>query len=211
MNTCFLLWRTQLFKWAPLFKRSKFFHGKCDPFEKGGKERENSRIASSDSIYLFTLMVFIRNVLAVPIYYSLGPNYTPHFYKMQHPWGFSRINVVSFILSDSERLNENMPAYIAPIETTRSFSVQPAKGLRYGNFEGVVHLPPVTATTKLGEHSFSTLNNQQIYKTVCEWFEGWRPWQQRVLLCGIVDRYQVFLYFAVQLYVLGCFNPYHTG
>lgn len=81
-----------------------------------------------------------------------------------------------------------MPAYIAPIETTRSYSVQPAKGLRYGNFEGVVHLPPVIKTTKLGEHSFSTLNNQQIYKTVCEWFEGWRAWQQRVLLCGIVDR-----------------------
>ena len=82
-----------------------------------------------------------------------------------------------------------MPSFIAPIEHTRSFSLKPAEGLRYGNFEGVINLPPVIKTKKLGEHSFSTLNNQQIYKTICEWYEGWRAWQQKILLCGIVDRF----------------------
>ena len=33
-------------------------------------------------------------------------------------------------------------------------------------------------------------NNQQIYKKVIEWFESWRPWQQRTLLCGLTNRFQ---------------------
>ncbi|XP_041351427.1 uncharacterized protein LOC121370341 [Gigantopelta aegis] len=81
-----------------------------------------------------------------------------------------------------------MPATIAPIELTRAYSVKAAKGLRYGNFEGVVHLPPVTVSQSLGEHSFSQLNNQQIYKTICDWFQAWQPWQQDLLLCGIANR-----------------------
>ena len=42
----------------------------------------------------------------------------------------------------------------------------------------------ITATPGL-----SFLSNQQIYKRVLEWFEIWRPWQQRMLLCGITNRY----------------------
>ncbi|CAC5412148.1 unnamed protein product [Mytilus coruscus] len=61
-------------------------------------------------------------------------------------------------------------------------------GLRYGNFEGVVYLPPTTKYKKRGEQNFSKLNNQQIYKKICDWFEVWRSWQQQHLLCGIIDR-----------------------
>ncbi|XP_045168387.2 uncharacterized protein LOC123531449 isoform X2 [Mercenaria mercenaria] len=84
-----------------------------------------------------------------------------------------------------------MPAFIAPIEHTRAAFLKHPDGLRFGNFEGVVHLPPVPVDRKQVSRSFSTLNNQQIYKTVCEWYEVWRPWQQKVLLCGIVDRCSV--------------------
>ena len=58
MTLCFFLCRLQLFEWGPLFKericfwKSKFFLGRGDPLEKGGEERENSRIASAESISL---------------------------------------------------------------------------------------------------------------------------------------------------------------
>ncbi|XP_071079821.1 uncharacterized protein [Haliotis cracherodii] len=79
-----------------------------------------------------------------------------------------------------------MPSTIAPIELTRNNSIRPASGLRYGNFEGVTHLPPLNTGGRYSD--FTSLNNQQIYKTVCEWFEAWRPWQQRISLCGIANR-----------------------
>ncbi|XP_052276221.1 uncharacterized protein LOC127875293 isoform X2 [Dreissena polymorpha] len=82
-----------------------------------------------------------------------------------------------------------MPAYILPIERTRAAFLKPPGGLRFGNFEGVVNLPPLKPlVSSLGAQSFSSLNNNQIYKAVCDWYETWRPWQQRVLICGIVDR-----------------------
>ncbi|XP_052767636.1 uncharacterized protein LOC128208212 isoform X2 [Mya arenaria] len=83
-----------------------------------------------------------------------------------------------------------MPAYILPVEHTRASFLKPPDGLRFGNFDCMVHLPPPLPLKTLGPatQSFSSLNNQQIYKLVCEWYEVWRPWQQRVLLCGIVDR-----------------------
>lgn len=81
-----------------------------------------------------------------------------------------------------------MPSHIAPVGLTRSYAVRPAAGLRFGNFEGVVHLPPVKNVGTLGPHSFSTLNNQHIYRTVCEWVESWQPWQQKVILYSIVNR-----------------------
>ncbi|KAL3873662.1 hypothetical protein ACJMK2_036756, partial [Sinanodonta woodiana] len=82
-----------------------------------------------------------------------------------------------------------MPAYIRPIQHTRDFSLKPPDGLRYGNFDSIVHLPPINSgSQKIGPHSLAVLNNQQICRTVSEWFEIWRPWQQRTLLCGIVDR-----------------------
>ncbi|XP_067681342.1 uncharacterized protein [Haliotis asinina] len=79
-----------------------------------------------------------------------------------------------------------MPSTIAPIKLTRNNSIRPASGLRYGNFEGVTHLPPLNTGGRYTD--FNSLNNQQIFKTVCEWFEAWRPWQQRISLCGIANR-----------------------
>jgi hypothetical protein len=32
------------------------------------------------------------------------------------------------------------------------------------------------------------LNNKHIFKKIREWFETWRPWQQRMLVCGLTDR-----------------------
>jgi len=80
-----------------------------------------------------------------------------------------------------------MPSYILPVERTREAFLKPPEGLRFGNFENVSHFPPPLTSGPLTQ-SFSSLNNQQIYKMVCEWYEAWRPWQQKVLLCGIVDR-----------------------
>ncbi|KAK7463918.1 hypothetical protein BaRGS_00038084 [Batillaria attramentaria] len=81
-----------------------------------------------------------------------------------------------------------MPSYIAPIGLTRNYAVRPAAGLRFGNFEGVVHLPPVKNQGALGPHSFSALNNQHIYRTICEWVESWQPWQQKIILYSIINR-----------------------
>ncbi|XP_033734739.1 uncharacterized protein LOC117323561 isoform X2 [Pecten maximus] len=81
-----------------------------------------------------------------------------------------------------------MPASIVPIVRTRDYSLKPVTGLRYGNFEGVVHLPPLVQGPRVGMQNFSLINNQQIYRKVTEWFQTWRPWQQCVLLCGIADR-----------------------
>nr|XP_011434604.2 uncharacterized protein LOC105333367 isoform X7 [Crassostrea gigas] len=82
-----------------------------------------------------------------------------------------------------------MPSTIVPINLTRSHSMKAApEGLRYGNFEGIVYLPPVKSDSSLGVQSYSKYNNQQIYKTICDWFDSWRPWQQKTLLYGIVDR-----------------------
>ncbi|KAK3093973.1 hypothetical protein FSP39_022386 [Pinctada imbricata] len=82
-----------------------------------------------------------------------------------------------------------MPATIVPINLTRSYSLRNPDGLRYGNFEGMVHLPPLTRSSKpIEQVNFSKFNNEQIYRTICEWFESWRAWQQRTLLYGIVDR-----------------------
>ncbi|XP_078313389.1 uncharacterized protein LOC111129939 isoform X5 [Crassostrea virginica] len=82
-----------------------------------------------------------------------------------------------------------MPSTIVPISLTRSHSMKGApEGLRYGNFEGIVYLPPVKSDSSEGVQSYSKYNNQQIYKTICDWFESWRPWQQKTLLYGIVDR-----------------------
>ncbi|XP_048738031.1 uncharacterized protein LOC125652709 isoform X3 [Ostrea edulis] len=82
-----------------------------------------------------------------------------------------------------------MPSTIVPISLTRSHSLKGApEGLRYGNFEGIVYLPPLKSDSSVGVQSYSKFNNQQIYKTICDWFESWRPWQQKTLLYGIVDR-----------------------
>ncbi|XP_069116437.1 uncharacterized protein [Argopecten irradians] len=81
-----------------------------------------------------------------------------------------------------------MPASIVPIVRTRDYSLKPVTGLRYGNFEGVVHLPPLVQGPRVGMQNFSLINNQQIYRKVTEWYQTWRPWQQCVLLCGIADR-----------------------
>ncbi|XP_076442322.1 uncharacterized protein LOC143281175 [Babylonia areolata] len=83
-----------------------------------------------------------------------------------------------------------MPSTITPIEQTRGFAVRPAQGLRFGNFEGAVHLPPVkhSSAPAVGVHSFSTLNNQHIYRTVTDWVQSWQPWQHKVLLYSIVNR-----------------------
>ncbi|XP_021366958.1 uncharacterized protein LOC110459164 isoform X2 [Mizuhopecten yessoensis] len=81
-----------------------------------------------------------------------------------------------------------MPASIVPIVRTRDYSLKPVTGLRYGNFEGVVHLPPLAQGPRVGMQNFCLINNQQIYRKVTDWFQAWRPWQQCVLLCGIADR-----------------------
>ncbi|KAL8615541.1 hypothetical protein ACOMHN_028204 [Nucella lapillus] len=81
-----------------------------------------------------------------------------------------------------------MPRTITPIEKTRGYAVRPAQGLRFGNFERVVHLPPVKPQSGVGPHSFSTLNNRQIYRTVTDWLQSWQPWQQKILLYSIVNR-----------------------
>merc|ERR1719239_1999298 len=35
------------------------------------------------------------------------------------------------------------------------------------------------------------MNNDQIFRTVCEWMESWQQWQLRALFCGIANRCSV--------------------
>ncbi|XP_005110531.2 uncharacterized protein LOC101858072 [Aplysia californica] len=84
-----------------------------------------------------------------------------------------------------------MPSTIQAIDSTRSHSIKPAQGLRYGNFEGVRNLPPIRKSDSYSDQNLWSMNNEQIYRTVCQWMETWRPWQQRTLLCGIANRCSV--------------------
>ena len=60
---------TQLFEERSKFfkERSKFFPGRGDPFEKGGIEREKSRIASLESI-----SIYLNSVYYTPGIYAEG-------------------------------------------------------------------------------------------------------------------------------------------
>ena len=40
-----------------------------------------------------------------------------------------------------------------------------------------------------GTNPYPYANTQQIYRKVCEWFVSWRPWQQKMLLCGITNKW----------------------
>ena len=49
-------------------------------------------------------------------------------------------------------------------------------------------LPSLELSTVDVQLVSSLFSHKQICKKVCEWFTGWRSWQQRILLCGISDK-----------------------
>ena len=49
-------------------------------------------------------------------------------------------------------------------------------------------LPSLELSTVDVQLVSSLFSHKQICKKVCEWFTGWRSWQQRILLCGVSDK-----------------------
>lgn len=87
------------------------------------------------------------------------------------------------------------PVFTPTVERTRDFSVKPLPaGLRYGNFGCVRTLPHVGRGHVAGQHFVPYFNNQQLFRKVWEWFESWTPWQQKMLLCGLTNRWVTVLF-----------------
>ncbi|XP_041469450.1 uncharacterized protein LOC121419173 isoform X3 [Lytechinus variegatus] len=81
-----------------------------------------------------------------------------------------------------------MAKFITPVSETRG-NVQRMKGdYRYGHFEVIPNLPTSGPAQNSEKHVRTYFNNKQIFRTICEWFEVWMPWQRRIVLCGTTDR-----------------------
>ena len=38
------------------------------------------------------------------------------------------------------------------------------------------------------QHQDYVFNNYDAYRKICDWFDCWRDWQKKILLCGITNR-----------------------
>lgn len=62
------------------------------------------------------------------------------------------------------------------------------KRLGFKNIHKPLILPSLELSTVDVQLVSSLFSHKQICKKVCEWFTGWRSWQQRILLCGVSDK-----------------------
>ena len=81
-----------------------------------------------------------------------------------------------------------MPSKIVAVSSTKPQAMRSGQGLRYGNFDGVRNLPPIRTSERFSDENLWAMNNDQIFRTVCEWMESWQQWQLRALFCGIANR-----------------------
>lgn len=62
------------------------------------------------------------------------------------------------------------------------------KRVGFKNTHKPLILPSLELSTVDVQLVSSLFSHKQICKKVCEWFTGWRSWQQRILLCGVSDK-----------------------
>ena len=62
------------------------------------------------------------------------------------------------------------------------------KRVAFRNIHKPLILPSLELSTVDVQLVTSLFSHKQISKKVCEWFTGWRSWQQRILLCGVSDK-----------------------
>lgn len=62
------------------------------------------------------------------------------------------------------------------------------KRVGFKNIHKPLILPSLELSTVDVQLVSSLFSHKQICKKVCEWFTGWRSWQQRILLCGVSDK-----------------------
>lgn len=62
------------------------------------------------------------------------------------------------------------------------------KRIGFKNIHKPLILPSLELSTVDVQLVSSLFSHRQICKKVCEWFTGWRSWQQRILLCGVSDK-----------------------
>ena len=62
------------------------------------------------------------------------------------------------------------------------------KRIGFKNIHRPLVLPSLELRTVDVQSVSSLFSHKQICKKVCEWFTGWRSWQQRILLCGVSDK-----------------------
>ena len=62
------------------------------------------------------------------------------------------------------------------------------KRVAFRNIQKPLILPSLEINTVDVQFASSLFSHKQICKKVCEWFTGWRSWQQRILLCGVSDK-----------------------
>lgn len=62
------------------------------------------------------------------------------------------------------------------------------KRVGFRNIQKPLILPSLEINTVDVQFVSSLFSHKQICKKVCEWFTGWRSWQQRILLCGVSEK-----------------------
>ncbi|XP_013396314.1 LOW QUALITY PROTEIN: uncharacterized protein LOC106163305 [Lingula anatina] len=81
-----------------------------------------------------------------------------------------------------------MPSFLPYIDPpSRELTLKPTKGLRYATYDSPLSIPSVGTKQKPSEFQ-AYINTKQIYKKIFEWFDSWRPWQQKHLLAGLTER-----------------------
>lgn len=78
--------------------------------------------------------------------------------------------------------------FLPVVKTNASKEGKKNKRVGFKNIHKPLILPSLELSTFDVQLVSSLFSHKQICKKVCEWFTGWRPWQQRILLCGVSDK-----------------------
>ena len=78
--------------------------------------------------------------------------------------------------------------FLPIVKENRAKKGKSDKRLGFKNIHKPLILPSLELSTVDVQFVSSLFSHKQICKKVCEWFTGWRSWQQRILLCGISDK-----------------------
>ena len=78
--------------------------------------------------------------------------------------------------------------FLPVVKANASSEGKKNKRLGLKNIHKPLILPSLELSTVDVQLVSSLFSHKQICKKVCEWFTGWRSWQQRILLCGVSDK-----------------------
>lgn len=82
----------------------------------------------------------------------------------------------------------NELTFLPVVKANTSKQGKKNKRVGFKNLQRPLLLPSLELSTVDVQLVSSLFSHKQICKKVCEWFTGWRSWQQRILLCGVSDK-----------------------